>query len=285
MRVLAASGDLVGASASASPPPPPTEPGTRLALGTRLGRPACVVSPAAGAASAWAARQPSSAGEVHDDCVAGCAWTPGPLGPLGPLDPLYPPVRAVPSRRPCRCGGTSRTRASRRSAAADPAWRAAGPSPGRNRPWGPRPRPPGRGSPPGGPRWDRRRRGRSGRRSGGPWAPAGPGRRRRAACWARFRGPQDQQARRQPARPAPRGSSGPSGPGRRRRCRSQAPHCRGRLSCRAPGAPRPTHRPPRDPDCGADGARGENLGIRAAEVACAPVPDAWGGADREDTGP
>ena len=77
MRVLAASGDLAGASASASPPPPPTEPGTRLALGTRFGRPAWVVSPADGAASASAARQPSSAGEFHDDWTAAWpTWTP-----------------------------------------------------------------------------------------------------------------------------------------------------------------------------------------------------------------
>ena len=81
MRERAASGDLTGASASASslpgcpwpPPPPPTEPGTRLALGTRLGSPAVVVSPAAGDATTWAARQPSSAGDVHEPCAAGCA--------------------------------------------------------------------------------------------------------------------------------------------------------------------------------------------------------------------
>ena len=75
MRVLATSGDLVGASASASPPPP-TEPGTRLALGTRLGRPAWVVSPADGAASARAARQPSSEGEVYDWPPAATAVAP-----------------------------------------------------------------------------------------------------------------------------------------------------------------------------------------------------------------
>src|SRR5580693_2942479 len=77
MRVLTTSGDLVGASASASPPPPPTEPGTRLALGTRLGSPAWVVSPADGAASARAARQPSSAGEVHDWPAASPTGAPG----------------------------------------------------------------------------------------------------------------------------------------------------------------------------------------------------------------
>src|SRR5580693_4522951 len=73
MRLLTASGDLVGASASASLPPLPTEPGTRLALGTRFGRPACVVSPAAGTARASAARQPSSAGEIQDGCTAVCS--------------------------------------------------------------------------------------------------------------------------------------------------------------------------------------------------------------------
>src|ERR1700730_16217265 len=79
MRERATSGDLTGASASVSglpalvwpaPLPPPTEPGTRLALGTRLGRPAWVVSPAAGIATARAARQPSSAGDVHEPCAA-----------------------------------------------------------------------------------------------------------------------------------------------------------------------------------------------------------------------
>src|SRR5579859_5658151 len=76
MRVLAASGDLVSASASASPPPPPTEPGTRLALGTRFGRPAWVVFPADGTATAWAARQPSSAGEIHVSPPDAPAWAP-----------------------------------------------------------------------------------------------------------------------------------------------------------------------------------------------------------------
>jgi len=72
MRLRAASGDLAGPSASASGPPLPMEPGTRLALGTRLGSPACVVSPAAGSVSACAARHPSSAGDVHDDGAACC---------------------------------------------------------------------------------------------------------------------------------------------------------------------------------------------------------------------
>src|SRR5260370_18429637 len=85
MRVLTTSGDLVGASASASPPPPPTEPGTRLALGTRLGRPAWGVSPADGAASAWAARQPSSAGEVHAWPTAPEAGAPAGRARLGRL--------------------------------------------------------------------------------------------------------------------------------------------------------------------------------------------------------
>ena len=97
MRDLTASGDLVGASASASLPPLPTEPGTRLALGTRLGRPACVVSPAAGTASASAARQPSSAGEIQDGCAAVCsaACSPEHLLSLSNL-PADRPGKAVP---------------------------------------------------------------------------------------------------------------------------------------------------------------------------------------------
>jgi len=75
MRVRTASADLAGASVSASDPP--TDPGTRLALGTRLGSPAWVVSPAVGAATTCAARHPSSAGDVHDDGSAGWPpWTP-----------------------------------------------------------------------------------------------------------------------------------------------------------------------------------------------------------------
>ena len=41
------------------------EPGTRLAWGTRFGRPAAVVPPVAGVVLAAAARQPSSPGEVQ----------------------------------------------------------------------------------------------------------------------------------------------------------------------------------------------------------------------------
>src|ERR1700722_16935242 len=40
----------------------------------------------------------------------------------------------------------------------------------------------------------------------------------------------------------------------------------------------------KDGDGGDDGVE-ENLGMRAAVVACAPVPDACGGADRDGTGP
>ena len=76
MRLRTASADLAGAWASDSPPPP-TEPGTRLALGTRFGSPACVVSPAVGEATTAAARQPSSAGDFHAGCAAGWAWLPG----------------------------------------------------------------------------------------------------------------------------------------------------------------------------------------------------------------
>src|SRR6202012_5102442 len=53
-----------------------TDPGTRLALGTRRGRPAVVVSPVLGAATVSAARQPSSAGE---ECQAGSSPVPVPL--------------------------------------------------------------------------------------------------------------------------------------------------------------------------------------------------------------
>src|SRR6201996_124547 len=52
-----------------------TDPGTRLALGTRRGRPAVVVSPVLGAATVSAARQPSSAGE----CQAGFGPVPVPV--------------------------------------------------------------------------------------------------------------------------------------------------------------------------------------------------------------
>src|SRR5580658_8715376 len=88
MRERATSADLAGASVSVSWPdgtPPPTDPGTRLALGTRLGSPAGVVSPAAGDATTWAARQPSSAGEVHVEAAAGwaaCGRVPRTLGPV-----------------------------------------------------------------------------------------------------------------------------------------------------------------------------------------------------------
>src|SRR5271166_5743682 len=44
----------------------PTDPGTRLARGTRRGRPADVVAPVDGAATVSAARQPASAGECQD---------------------------------------------------------------------------------------------------------------------------------------------------------------------------------------------------------------------------
>ena len=38
----------------------------RFALGTRLGSPAAVAAPVVGEAAAWAARKPSSAGDVHE---------------------------------------------------------------------------------------------------------------------------------------------------------------------------------------------------------------------------
>src|SRR5258708_29992620 len=58
-------------SAEREGPPPlaaesPTDPGTRFARGTRRGSPAVVVAPVVGAATVWAARHPSSAGEFHD---------------------------------------------------------------------------------------------------------------------------------------------------------------------------------------------------------------------------
>src|SRR5581483_10352822 len=84
-----------GAVPPASWPPPPTEPGTRLALGTRFGSPACVVSPADGAATTCAARQPSSAGEVHVCVVAACTG-------CGPVPRDVVAVAVVPIVLPLR---------------------------------------------------------------------------------------------------------------------------------------------------------------------------------------
>src|ERR1700759_1685743 len=59
----------------------PTDPGTRLARGTRRGSPADVVAPVLGAATLSAARQPSSAGEECQAASAGWAGWAG-CGPL-----------------------------------------------------------------------------------------------------------------------------------------------------------------------------------------------------------
>src|SRR6266567_3324111 len=55
-------------------PVPPAEPGTRLDLGTRLGRPFWVRPAATGFVAAWAARQPSSPGDdqAAEPAPAGC---------------------------------------------------------------------------------------------------------------------------------------------------------------------------------------------------------------------
>src|SRR5215469_16406697 len=115
--------------------PPPTDPGTRLARGTRLGSPAVVVSPAVGDAATRAARHPSSAGEFQLGASADAVvelsdlplrrnqsdsseskigsrwsgapataggivtWLPSePLAPLPPTEvPFGPPALAAPS--------------------------------------------------------------------------------------------------------------------------------------------------------------------------------------------
>src|ERR1700742_2076105 len=70
----------------------PTDPGTRLARGTRRGSPADVVAPVLGAATLSAARQPSSAGEECPAASAGwvgCGPLPGAgAGTSGPVLPL-----------------------------------------------------------------------------------------------------------------------------------------------------------------------------------------------------
>src|SRR6201996_2693930 len=77
---------------SGAAPGSPTDPGTRLALGTRRGRPAGVVSPVLGAATVSAARQPSSAGE---ECQAGSSPVPVPV----PLAAAWGGACVVPLRR------------------------------------------------------------------------------------------------------------------------------------------------------------------------------------------
>src|ERR1700761_5127458 len=74
---------------SGAAPGSPTDPGTRLALGTRRGRPAVVVSPVLGAATVSAARQPSAAGECQAD-----SW-PVPV----PLVAVWAVACVVPLRR------------------------------------------------------------------------------------------------------------------------------------------------------------------------------------------
>src|SRR6185437_7236960 len=78
IRVRIISADRTGGATSLSSPPP-TDPGTGLARGTRVGSPAVVVSPAAGAAATRAARHPSSAGELHDCAASDPAFEPSDL--------------------------------------------------------------------------------------------------------------------------------------------------------------------------------------------------------------
>src|ERR1700753_689401 len=68
----------------------PTDPGTRLARGTRRGRPADVVVPVVGAATVSAARQPSSAGECHSAWAGWACWAPVPPGDACGADPVGP---------------------------------------------------------------------------------------------------------------------------------------------------------------------------------------------------
>ena len=82
----------------------PADPGTRLALGTRLGRPACVVSPAAGAATTWAAHA------VHHPTAAattGTTATGAALAAILPARGAALLIRAATVRRAGLCVGES----------------------------------------------------------------------------------------------------------------------------------------------------------------------------------
>jgi hypothetical protein len=77
--------DLAGTGAEGSGG---AAPGTRLACGTRLGRPACVVPPVVGELAAAAASQPSSAADDrHPTSLAGAAAGAAQL-PDVPVMPL-----------------------------------------------------------------------------------------------------------------------------------------------------------------------------------------------------
>src|SRR5262245_36365813 len=84
-RSLACAADLAGVGADVAAASAPTAPGTRLARGTRLGRPDSVTPPDVGTCAASAARQPSSAGEVQPPLlVATLLICPARLAPCLP---------------------------------------------------------------------------------------------------------------------------------------------------------------------------------------------------------
>jgi len=60
----------MGGGEAFAAPVPPADPGTRLDLGTRFGKPFWVSPAATGLAAAWAAFHPSSPGEDHDPVPA-----------------------------------------------------------------------------------------------------------------------------------------------------------------------------------------------------------------------
>src|SRR5580704_16277649 len=74
-RPRVAAADLDGVVAGDDPATEPAAPGTRFACGTRFGSPADVTPLDDGALTAWAARQPSSAGEVAHPllCSGSCS--------------------------------------------------------------------------------------------------------------------------------------------------------------------------------------------------------------------
>src|SRR6204780_492350 len=78
-RSRVAAADLDGVVAGDDPATEPAAPGTRFACGTRFGRPADVTPLDDGALTAWAARQPSSAGEVAHPllCSGSCSVVVG----------------------------------------------------------------------------------------------------------------------------------------------------------------------------------------------------------------
>src|SRR5262245_12027883 len=84
-RSLACAADLAGVGADVAAASAPTAPGTRLARGTRLGRPDSVTPPDVGTCAASAARQPSSAGEDQPPVLLATLFTcPARLAPCLP---------------------------------------------------------------------------------------------------------------------------------------------------------------------------------------------------------